>query len=414
MSFTAEILTIGSEILTGLTVNTNAAFIGERLTSVGADVRRVVTVDDDEAEIRAAVEAALSRADVVILTGGLGPTNDDVTKKAVAAHFGKPLILLPEAMKRIEEAFRAMGRDMAPSNRLQAMVPEGAEVVPNPVGQAPGFILSAGDRELIALPGVPSEMRAMMDATVTPRLRAAAGSASAVLALRTTGLAESELGRRLEDFPSVFPDIRLGFFPDSQGVTVRLLTFGPDGGACGERVRVAGEEARLRIGTAVYGEGGDTLESAVGRLLAEGGQTLATAESCTGGLISHRITNVPGSSAWFLRGVVAYRNDAKTGLLGVPAGLIERHGAVSAECAAAMAEGVRAGAGADFGLSATGIAGPSGGTPEKPVGLVFISAAGPSGTVTERHRFLRERLWNKERSATAALDLLRRRLLGLA
>jgi nicotinamide-nucleotide amidase len=414
MPITAEIITIGSEILTGLTVNTNAAFIGERLTAVGVDVRAVVTVDDREADIRAAVETALSRADRVVCTGGLGPTNDDVTKKAVAACFGLKLVLLREAMDRIEAAFRAMGRDMAPANRLQALIPEGAEPVPNPVGQAPGFILSRGGRELIALPGVPSEMRAMMDETVVPRLKAAAGTASAVLALRTAGLPESDVGRRLEDFPSAFPDVRVGFYPDSRGVTVRLMTFGTSAEACEQRIRESGAAAAGRLGQAVYGKGTDSLESVIGRMLSETGRTLAVAESCTGGLISHRITNVPGSSAYFIRGVVAYRNDAKTALLGVPPGLIEKRGAVSAECAAAMAEGIRSAAGADFGLSATGIAGPSGGSAEKPVGLVFIGCADDSGTKTERHRFLRDRLWNKERSASAALDLLRRRLQGIA
>ncbi len=411
---TAEIVTIGSEILTGLTVNTNAAFIGERLTDAGVDVRAVVTVDDKEADIRAAVETALSRAGLVICTGGLGPTNDDVTKKAVADCFGRELVLLPEAMARIEAAFRAMGRHMAPANRLQALIPEGAEPVPNPVGQAPGFILSRDGCTLIVLPGVPSEMRAMMDETVIPRLRAAAGTASAVLALRTSGLPESDVGSRLEDFPSLFPDVRVGFYPDSTGVTVRLMTFGALAEACDNRVRQAGESAKNRLGRAVFGTGSDSLESVIGRLLAESGRTLAVAESCTGGLISHRLTNVSGSSAYFIRGVVAYHNNAKTALLGVPKSLLEKHGAVSAECAAAMAEGIRSSAGTDFGLSATGIAGPSGGSAEKPVGLVFISCADSSGTVTEKHRFLRERLWNKERSATAALDLLRRRLQGIA
>ncbi|MDM7925172.1 MAG: competence/damage-inducible protein A [bacterium] len=414
MPLTAEIITIGSELLTGLTVNTNAAFIGERLTAVGAVVRAVVTVDDAEADIRNAVETALSRADRVVCTGGLGPTNDDVTKKAVAACFGRELVLLPEAMDRIEAAFRAMGRDMAPANRLQALIPEGAEPVPNRVGQAPGFILSRDGRELIVLPGVPSEMRAMMDETVIPRLRAAAGTASAALALRTAGLPESDVGRKLEDFPSLFPDVRVGFYPDSTGVTVRLMTFGSSAEACESRIRQAGESAADRLGRAVYGTGGDSLESVIGRLLAESGRTLAVAESCTGGLISHRITNVAGSSAYFIRGVVAYHNSVKTGLLGVPESVLQTAGAVSAECAAAMAEGVRTAAGTDFGLSATGIAGPGGGTEEKPVGLVFIGCADASGTVTEKHRFLRERLWNKERSATAALDLLRRRLRGFA
>ncbi|MBN2201495.1 competence/damage-inducible protein A [bacterium] len=412
MPVTAEIITIGSEILTGLTVNTNAAFIGERLTSVGVDVRAVAAVDDNESDIRKAVDTALERAGLVVCTGGLGPTKDDVTKKAVAACFGRRLVLLPEAMERIEAAFRAMGRDMAPANRLQALIPEGAEPVPNRVGQAPGFILSRGGRELIVLPGVPSEMRAMMDETVVPRLKAAAGTASAVLALRTSGLPESDVGRKLEDFPSLFPDVRVGFYPDSTGVTVRLMTFGSSAEACENRVRRAGETAADRLGRAVYGTGSDSLESVIRRVLTESGRTLAVAESCTGGLISHRITNVPGSSAYFLRGIVAYHNDAKTGLLGVPKSLVEKHGAVSAECAAAMAEGVRSSAGTDFGLSATGIAGPSGGSAEKPVGLVFIGCADASGTVTEKHRFLRDRLWNKERSATAALDLLRRRLRG--
>jgi nicotinamide-nucleotide amidase len=409
----AEILTIGNEVLTGLVSNSNAAFLGERLTRIGFDVRWVTTVGDREDDIRRAVADALGRADAVVMTGGLGPTSDDLTRQAVASFLGAKLRLVPEALVRIEETFRRLGRTMAASNRAQAEVPEGAEVLDNPAGLALGFAVSRNGRRLFALPGVPSEMRRMTDESVLPRLAPVAGMESRCRILRTFGIPESELCERLDGFSAAFPSVRIGFFPDATDVKVRLLAFEPSADGCETAVASAEAFVRERAGRWIYGEGEDTLESVAGRLLRERGLTLGVAESCTGGLICHRITNVAGSSAYFLRGAVTYANSAKQEMLGVRPETLAAHGAVSAECAAEMAEGVRRIAGADLGLAATGIAGPGGGTPSKPVGLVFLACADRSGTEVERRVFVRDRLWHKERAAAAALDLCRRRILAL-
>jgi nicotinamide-nucleotide amidase len=411
---TAEIITVGNEILTGMVVNSNAAFIGERLTRIGIDVRWVSCVGDDVPAIASALETAFGRAAVVIVTGGLGPTNDDVTAEAVASFLGTELVFHPELMDRIEAVFRRMNRVMTPSNRRQAFAPRDAELIDNAVGQAPGFLLSREGRLGFVLPGVPSEMRRMMEDSVIPRLMLTdRKTESRCAVLRTFGVPESELYQKLGDFPPRFTEVRLGFFPDATGVKIRLLVFGPSAEWCEERIRPAESFVRERVGESIFGTEMDTLESVLGRILAGRGLTVAVAESCTGGLVCHKLTNVPGSSTYFNRGIVAYANEAKTGILGVPSEILEKFGAVSPETAAAMAEGIRKLGGTDVGLSTTGIAGPSGGTTEKPVGLVFIGFADSRGTVTERHVFTRDRWWHKERSACALLDLARRKLLGI-
>jgi nicotinamide-nucleotide amidase len=411
MELTVEIVTVGNEILTGMVVNANAAFIGERLTRIGYDVRWISSVGDDESSIMAALEIAFGRASVVVMTGGLGPTNDDVTAGAVASFLGTELVFRPEVMEKIETAFKRMKRVMAPSNRQQAFTPKDAELIDNPVGQAPGFVLSHEGRICFVLPGVPSEMRRMVEDSVVPRLLQMDRKAeSCSLVLCTFGIPESELYQKLEEFPSQFPKIRLGFLPDVSGVKIRLLVFGESSSWCEDHILRAEQFIRGRAGAWIYGKEEETLESVLGRILTERKITIAVAESCTGGLVCQKLTNVPGSSVYFNRGVVAYSNAAKTDLLRVPSKILKMHGAVSSETAATMAEGIRKLAGTDVGLSTTGIAGPSGGTPEKPVGLAYIGYADSRGTVTERHVFTRDRQWHKERSACAVLDLARRML----
>jgi nicotinamide-nucleotide amidase len=412
---TAEIITVGNEILTGMTVNTNAAFIGERLTRIGCDVRWISTVGDEVSAISSALNAAMERASVVVVTGGLGPTNDDVTAEAVASFLESDLVVHPGVMEKIESAFKRMNRTMAPSNRKQACIPRGVEIIDNQVGQAPGFLFSRMGHLFFVLPGVPSEMERMLLDSVIPRIQGAEGKTeSASLVLRTIGIPESELFQKLEDLPARFPEIRLGFFPDATGVKISLLVFGKSAAWCDEQIGQADRFVRERADSWIYGTGEDTLESVLGDALVRLKRTISAAESCTGGLICHKLTNVPGSSAYFLRGVVAYSNESKTAMLGVPSETLRIHGAVSAETAAAMAEGVRKLAGTDLGLSTTGISGPSGGTPRKPVGLVYVGYSDSAGTVTERHFFPRERLWHKERSACAAIDLARRKALELS
>ena len=412
---TAEIITVGNEILAGMVVNTNAAFIGERLTRIGCDVRWITVVGDEEPAISAALDAAMGRASAVVVTGGLGPTSDDVTAAAVASFLKTELVFDPEVMEKIEKAFRRMGRKMAASNRKQAHVPMGAEIIDNPVGQAPGFLFSLAGRLCFVLPGVPSEMKRMLEDSVIPRLSRAEGrTESRCLVLRTFGIPESDLFQKLAELPARVPEVRLGFFPDVTGVKVRLLVFDESAVRCDERIRQAEDFVRSRTGSWIYGSGEDTLESVLGGILTRRAWTISAAESCTGGLVCHKLTNTPGSSAYFLRGVVAYSNESKTAMLGVSPGTLQDHGAVSPETAAAMAEGIRKRAGTDLGLSTTGIAGPSGGTPHKPVGLVYIGYSDSRGTVTERHVFPRDRGWHKERSACAALDLARRKALELS
>jgi len=412
---TAEIITVGNEILAGMVVNTNAAFIGERLTAIGCDVRRISVVGDDVTAIAAALGTAMGRASAVVVTGGLGPTNDDVTAEAVAAFFKTELVLDPGVMEKIEAAFRRMNRPMAASNRKQALIPGGAGIMDNPVGQAPGFSFSREGRLCFVLPGVPSEMKRMLEDSVIPRLSQAKGrTESRCLVLRTFGVPESDLCQKLAELPARIPEVRLGFFPDATGVKIRLLVFGESPALCEEQIRRAEDFVRSRAGAWIYGSGEDTLESVLGGILTRRGWTLAAAESCTGGLLCHKLTNTPGSSAYFLRGVVAYSNGSKTDLLGVSPATLRDHGAVSPETAAAMADGIRKQAGSDLGLSTTGIAGPAGGTPRKPVGLVYIGYSDSRGTVTEKHLFPRDRGWHKERSACAALDLARRKALELS
>jgi nicotinamide-nucleotide amidase len=412
---TAEIITVGNEILTGMTVNTNAAFIGERLTRIGCDVRWISTVGDEVSAISSALNTAMERASVVVVTGGLGPTNDDVTAEAVASFLESDLVFRPDVMEKIEAAFKRMNRPMAPSNRKQAFIPGGAEILDNRVGQAPGFVFSGRGRLCFVLPGVPSEMERMLLDSVIPRILKTEGRMEpACLVLRTIGIPESELFQKLEEMPARFPSIRLGFFPDATGVKVRLLVFGKSAAWCDEQIGQADRFVRERAGPWIYGTGEDTLESVLGDVLARSNRTLSVAESCTGGMICHKLTNVPGSSAYFLRGVVSYSNESKTDMLGVSPETLRIHGAVSPETAAAMAEGVRKLAGTDIGLSTTGISGPSGGTPRKPVGLLYIGYSDRAGTVTERHFFPYGRLWHKERSACAALDLARRKALEMS
>ena len=409
----AEIISVGDELLTGMSVNTNAAFIGEVLARWGYDVRWVTIVGDDETDIVRALEEAYERAILIVLTGGLGPTHDDVTKKAVCGFFHSGLVLRENILKKIEKRFQKMGRPMSPSNRGQAEVPEKAEVIDNKAGTAPGLVLSKEGRTFYILPGVPSEMRRMVEESVLPQLKGKSGGRIVrSKLLRTVGIPESDLYQRVEDFPCQFPDVKLAFLPQAPGVVVKLTASGSSEKTCDDILARGESMIRERAGAFIYGEDDDSIESVLGQLLREKKWSISVAESCTGGLISHKLTNVSGSSHYFERGVVAYSNEAKMEILGVPEKTIIDYGAVSQETAIAMAEGVRRISGTDIGLSTTGIAGPGGATPDKPVGLVYMGYADQKRSLAERHLFGKDRLWNKERSAVMALNLVRRILLG--
>jgi nicotinamide-nucleotide amidase len=407
----AEIISIGDELMTGLVVNTNAAFISESLTRAGHEVKWITAVGDDEAEVIQAFQQADRRAQIIVVTGGLGPTHDDLTKKAVVRFFHSKLVLRKDVRDRIEAFFISRGRTMSPSNEVQAWIPDKAELIENEIGTAPGLLFRRKGKLWFFLPGVPSEAKCMMQNSVLTQLSTIGhGTVFRSRMLKTVGIPESDLYDQLSDFPARFPGVKLAFLPQTPGVTLRLVVFGTDADACDLLISQAEQFIREKAGQYIYGQDEDTIEQVVASLLLSNRMTIAVAESCTGGLIAHKLTNIPGSSAYFERGVVAYSNASKIGVLGVSEKTIRERGAVSAETASAMAEGIRRISGTDIGLSTTGIAGPGGGTEEKPVGLVYIGFCDARRTLVERHIFPRDRLWNKERSAVVALDWIRRLL----
>lgn len=410
----AEIISVGDELLTGMSVNTNAAFIGEKLTGLGHEVRWVSTIGDKEKDITDALKLSSERAQIVIITGGLGPTHDDITKNVIAKFFDSEIILRQDLLDRVVARFKAFGRIPTAANRSQAEVPEKAELMLNDSGTAPGLIFRKEERTFFVLPGVPVEMRRMMEKSVLPLLvpeQDARVMRSTIL--RTVNVPESALYDSVRDLVSGFDHIQTAFLPQAEGVIIRLTASDMTVEECKQNLGKAVLLLQERLGAQCYGEGKTPIEALVANLLLERQLTIAVAESCTGGLVSHKLTNIPGSSAYMSRGIVAYSNEAKMELLDVPFETIEKYGAVSAETALAMAEGVRKKSGADIGLSLTGIAGPGGGTAEKPVGLVFMGYADVDQSCTERHRFGKDRHWNKIRSSVVALDLVRRMLLDL-
>ncbi|HXF92128.1 MAG TPA: competence/damage-inducible protein A [Nitrospiraceae bacterium] len=428
----AEILAIGFELLVGRQAETNSLFLTDQLASLGIEVRFKSVVGDDEADIADAIRTAARRADVVVMTGGLGPTVDDVTREAVARITGCPLRRRARALESIKRRLAAWGRIPTPVQLRQALIPAGAEVLSNPVGSAPGFCLEWKGTFLVALPGVPAEARAMAAAEVLPRLQkriAHRGGQKPPVpigrrVLHTFGLSESEVDLRLKGVVPEDSSLRLGLQASPLGVLVSLTASSSATGAKRRQSSCPGHdvdvlasvfhEVRRRLGEFAFAEGEDTMEAVVGRLLADKQLTLAVAESCTGGLIGHRLTQVPGASSYLDRVVVSYSNRAKVELLGVPAKVIAKHGAVSAPVVAAMAKGVRERSRTAVGLSVTGIAGPGGGTATKPVGLIYTGLDwGEEACLTREFRFHGDREAIKLRSSQAALDLLRRWLLGL-
>ena len=404
-----EVVTIGTELVLGLTLDTNAADLGRALAAAGAEIVRHVSVPDRPADIRAAVAEALDRSGFVIVTGGLGPTRDDMTKVEVAALFGKPLRLDEAVLKSLEARFRRLGRPMPAVNRTQAEVPEGAIVLPNPRGTAPGLWLEdSRGRVAVLLPGVPSEMRGLLVDEVLPRVAQRVGSRRVVLSrtLRTTGVPESALAERIGAVEDDIAPLTLAYIPSIVGVDLRLTAWSLPPDEAERRLAETGAGLRARLDDHCYGENEADLAAVVLDLLR--GKRLAVGESCTGGLIAGRITAVPGASDVFVGGVVAYANGVKTDLLEVPAATLETHGAVSEEAVRAMAEGVQRRFAADAGLAVTGIAGPGGGTPEKPVSTVWLAARLGSTTRAVKRVFPGDRGEIRGRAAQAALDLLRR------
>ena len=415
----ATILTIGDEILIGQIVNTNAAWMGEELIRVGVRPERMVVVGDSANDIAAALQQGMQASRILLVTGGLGPTHDDITRDVLSDVFDAPLRPDPVILEGVRQRFERRGLNMPDSNLSQALVPLGFEAVANPAGTAPlllgRFDHIDGPGLIAAMPGVPYEMQHFMTVDILPRILEMEGApVIRQKTLLTVGIGESHLTEVLRGVEALLVDgIELAFLPNLQSLRLRLTSTCTD-----DQVHVGLERleafVREKAGKWIFGEGTDTLEGAVGRMLLANGMTVATAESCTGGYVAHRLTNVPGSSAWVQGGIVSYANKVKMKQLGVREETLLIFGAVSQETACEMAEGVRERLGASIGLSTTGILGPGGGSQEKPVGTFWMGISSPRGTRALRLRLGTDRLRNKERASTATLDLLRRELLRMA
>ncbi len=400
------ILTIGDELLNGDLADTNTALIARILGGQSFPVREAATVGDQEDDIATALLRFSGRHEAVIVTGGLGPTDDDRTARAAARAFNRPLSLNNQALQQIRERFRAWNRTMHPRNEKQALLPGRATVIPNETGTAPGFHMRSGETDFFFLPGVQSEMRAMLDGSVVPALMARFTDPPVKMQRLLTifGLAEADVENRI--LRAGLPDgVTLAFAVEFPFVQVKLRATGDDAMTRLNRA----ELALLKIlDDYIVGYGEETLAETTSRYLSASGLTLALAESCTGGLIATLLTDQPGASAFLERGIVSYANTAKTDCLNVPEEILQRHGAVSKECALAMATGVKKAAQTDIGLAVTGIAGPEGGSAEKPVGTVYLAMVGPTGDKVERFHFHGSREQVRRRSAATALDWLRR------
>jgi nicotinamide-nucleotide amidase len=411
----SEIITVGDEILRGDVINGNAAYIGKALSTLGLVPRWSTVVADDKDEIHDALRRALSRAHVIVMTGGLGPTPDDLTRDAVSEFFEMPLVEDAQLLSQVQALFRSRGSEMPETSRNQALFPVGAMQIPNPHGTATGIHVERDGRHVFALPGVSVEMRQMTDEYVVPSVRPAFPDAlSLTRTLRLAGIGESLLLKRLQDCPNPAQSVSIAYLPHHGLLDVRLTAKALDLFEAQAQIAEAEHVLRHCVGEHVYATGDTTLATVLGNILINRGQCLATAESCTGGLIANMLTDTPGSSRWFERGWVTYSNEAKIENLGVPAELIEQHGAVSEPVARAMAEGARTQARADWGLATTGIAGPDGGTDEKPVGTVWMSVASESNTTAIHLQFSGLRETIKLRTAHMALYSFYRQLVGLA
>ncbi|MEE4116383.1 MAG: competence/damage-inducible protein A [Marinilabiliaceae bacterium] len=409
----AEIITIGDELLMGLTVDTNSAWMGQFLTAHGFNVYQITSVSDNAIQIRDALDMATKRSDLVLVTGGLGPTSDDITKETLAGYFNMELEINTDILESIRKLLDARGLEMNENNRMQAKVPAGCLVLPNGRGTAPGMLFRKGKTIVISMPGVPYEMKDIMENQVGPYIKKNFNKDIIKYSIvMVYGTFEAKLAEILEPFEEQLPaNVSLAYLPTQGIIKLRLTAKGKDETILDKLLK---DQVRLleeSIPEFIYGYDGELLEEVTGKLLRQQNETCSVAESCTGGNISHMLTAVPGSSDYFRGGVVAYHNDIKTEELGVDPELIIRHGAVSREVAVAMAEGIRKKFNSDYAISTTGIAGPGGGSEEKPVGTVWIGISSASGSAAIKRSFGTERQNNIRRSSLAALDMLRRAIL---
>ena len=410
----AEIITIGDEILFGQITDTNSQWISGELTKIGIRPTRKMSVGDNESDILEALAEAEARADVILITGGLGPTKDDITKKTLCKYFDTELVINEDALELITGFFTKRGREMTELNRQQAAIPKNAEYVKNSWGTAPGTWIEHNGKVFISMPGVPYEMKNLMSKRLLPKLQAFFETPIIYhKMIRTVGIGESFLAEKIETWEdSLPPHIKLAYLPHFGQVRLRLTATGENLQTLQAEVQAEVEKVLPLIEYGVFGFDSDELETVVGRLLKERDETLVTAESCTGGYVSHLITKVPGSSAYFLGGIVAYSYEMKTAELGVQQQTLNDFGAVSEETIRQMAEGARARLGSTYAIATSGIAGPDGGTPDKPVGTVWIACAGPNGTKAKKLILTNLREQNIQLSATFVLNMLRKVILN--
>ena len=408
----AEIIAIGNEIISGFIQDTNGRYLSKQLHLLGIDVSRTTAVGDDKDSISRVVEGALGRVGIIIITGGLGSTNDDITKDVLARLFHSKMIIDNKVMSILEVKFKERNQEIPAKVRSQYEVPEDATVLYNEKGTAPGFLFEHDGKKLFSLPGVPLEMEHLFEKYIRPDLKKLQRGVIGHRVIKTVGLTEASLWEKFGSVEPLEKLVTVASLPSYLGVKIRLSYCAESLEQVEIRLSEAEDIVMASIGKWVFGKDNETLESKIGELFKEKGKTLAVAESCTGGLVGHRLTQEPGSSNYFLEGVVAYSNEAKNSRLQVSSTLVKKYGAVSAEVALAMAEGIRKTSGADIGLSVTGVAGP-GASDNKPVGTVFIAISEEEKSDCEDFRFYNDRSRNKERSAQAALELLRRWLLNL-
>lgn len=413
-----EIITIGDEILIGQIVDTNSAFIGQLLNLNGMSVKQITSVSDNREHILQALNEAKSRADIILITGGLGPTKDDITKKTLAEYFACKMRFDENAYQDVIKLFAQYGKEVTPINRLQAEVPEICEVIRNYHGTAPGMWFDVENKIFVSMPGVPYEMKAMMTEQIVPKLKAKFKLPAIYhKTVLTQGIGESYLSEMISNWEGSLAtlNIKLAYLPSPGMVRLRLSTKGDDKNILIKNVDKKIEELKLIIaeyiyGYETYGEEKETLEQIVGKLLKQKNKTISTAESCTGGYISHLITRVPGSSEYYIGSVISYSYGIKEHELNVPKEVLEKHGAVSQPVVEQMATAIRQKYKTDYSIAASGIAGPSGGTEEKPVGTVWIAIATPEKVISEKFLFGNDRERNIQKTANAALNMLRKEL----
>jgi nicotinamide-nucleotide amidase len=409
----AEIITIGDEILIGQIVDTNSAWMAQQLNDIGVKIERIVTIPDALDEITAALAAAEKRADVVLITGGLGPTKDDVTKQALAQYFKCDFTFHADIEAHIARLFARFGREMSKLNSLQAELPSACEPLQNNQGTAPGMWFTQNNTIFVSMPGVPYEMKGLMKDHVLPRIKSTYALPTILhRTILTMGMGESWLSERIADWEDALPaHIKLAYLPSPGRVRLRLSAFGTDAVVLAHSLATEEAKIALLIPELIYGYDDDTIEAVVGNLLRANGQTVSTAESCTGGLIAHKLTSISGSSDYFQGSIISYANQVKISSLEVSELDIQTHGAVSEAVVTRMAEAVKAKMLTDFAIATSGIAGPTGGSDEKPVGTVWIAVAGPNGTIAKKHLFGQNRERNIEISANTALNMLRKQLI---